>query len=60
MRKPLEHMVSESQSLPLEAASGIRTLIATNSYLESEVNELMKAVSHAYARGRFHTNSRWE
>jgi hypothetical protein len=35
--------------------STIRALIAANEYLESEVGELMKAVSHAYTRGRFHT-----
>ena len=35
----------------------IRTLITANNYLESEVGELMKAVSHAYVRGRFHTYS---
>jgi hypothetical protein len=35
----------------------IRALIVANNYLESEVNELMKAVSHAYVRGRFHTYS---
>jgi hypothetical protein len=33
----------------------IRALIAANNYLENEVAELMKAVSHAYTRGRFHT-----
>jgi len=33
----------------------IRALIAANNYLETEVAELMKAVSHAYARGRFQT-----
>ena len=33
----------------------IRALIVANNYLESEVSELMKAVSHAYVRGRFHT-----
>jgi hypothetical protein len=37
--------------------STIRALIVTNEYLESEVSELMKAVSHAYTRGRFHTYS---
>jgi hypothetical protein len=37
--------------------STIRVLIIANDYLESEVGELMKAVSHAYARGRFHTYS---
>ena len=35
----------------------IRALIVANDYLESEVGELMKAVSHAYARGRFHSYS---
>jgi hypothetical protein len=37
--------------------SAIRTLIVANEYLESEVGELMKAVSHAFVRGRFHTYS---
>jgi len=31
----------------------IRALIVANDYLESEVGELMKAVSRAYVRGRF-------
>jgi hypothetical protein len=35
----------------------IRALIVANEYLETEVGELMKAVSHAYARGRFQTYS---
>jgi hypothetical protein len=35
----------------------IRALIVANDYLEAEVGELMKAVSHAYARGRFHSYS---
>jgi hypothetical protein len=35
----------------------IRALIVANNFLESEVGELMKAVSHAYARGRFHAYS---
>ena len=35
----------------------IRALIVANEYLENEVAELMKAVSHAYARGRFQTYS---
>ena len=35
----------------------IRALIMANEYLENEVGELMKAVSHAYARGRFNTYS---
>jgi hypothetical protein len=37
--------------------AAIRALIVANNFLESEVGELMKAVSHAYARGRFHTYS---
>jgi hypothetical protein len=37
--------------------STIRALIVANEYLETEVSELMKAVSHAYARGRFHSYS---
>ena len=35
----------------------IRALIVANDYLEKEVAELMKAVSHAHARGRFQTYS---
>jgi hypothetical protein len=35
----------------------VRALIIANRFLESEVSELMKAVSHAYARGRFQTYS---
>jgi hypothetical protein len=35
----------------------IRALVVANEYLETEVGELMKAVSHAYARGRFHSYS---
>ena len=35
----------------------IRALIVANEYLETEVSELMKAVSHAYARGRFNSYS---
>ena len=35
----------------------IGALIVANNFLESEIAELMKAVSHAYARGRFHSYS---
>ncbi|MGH6641306.1 MAG: hypothetical protein ACRED3_01280 [Bradyrhizobium sp.] len=35
----------------------IRALIVANEYLESEIGELMKAVSRAYARGRFQSYS---
>ena len=37
--------------------STIRALIVANDYLETEVGELMKAVSHAFVRGRFQTYS---
>jgi hypothetical protein len=37
------------------ARDAVKALIVTNEYLESEVGELMKAVSHAYTRGRFQT-----
>jgi hypothetical protein len=37
--------------------SAIRALIVANNFLECEVEELMKAVSHAYTRGRFHAYS---
>jgi hypothetical protein len=37
--------------------STIRALIVANEYLESEASELMKAVSQAYIRGRFHSYS---
>ncbi len=37
--------------------STIRALIVANEFLENEVGELMKAISHAYTRGRFQTYS---
>jgi hypothetical protein len=37
--------------------AAIRALIVANRFLESEVAELMKSVSRAYTRGRFHTYS---
>jgi hypothetical protein len=40
-----------------DVRSTIRALIVANDYLETEVGELMKAVSHAYVRGRFHPYS---
>jgi hypothetical protein len=33
----------------------VKALIVANEFLEQEVSELMKAVSHAYVRGRFKT-----
>jgi hypothetical protein len=37
--------------------AAIRALIVANEFLEHEVGELMKAVSHAYVRGRFQSYS---
>jgi hypothetical protein len=37
------------------ARDAVRALIVANEFLESEVCELMQAVSHAYVRGRFKT-----
>jgi hypothetical protein len=37
------------------AREAVKALIVANEYLESEVCELMQAVSHAYVRGRFKT-----
>ncbi|MGJ5201453.1 MULTISPECIES: hypothetical protein [unclassified Bradyrhizobium] len=61
---------ADGEDLALEAAvdeaiaacegdprAAIRALIVANDFLETEVGELMKAVSHAYARGRFHSYS---
>jgi hypothetical protein len=44
-----------------DARAAVKALIVANEYLESEVGELMKAVSHALVRGRFRTYSgyRW-
>ena len=33
--------------------AAVRALIVANNVLEAEISELKKAVSHAYARGRF-------
>ena len=33
----------------------VKALIVANDFLESEICDLMQAVSHAYARGRFKT-----
>jgi hypothetical protein len=35
--------------------AAVRALIVANNHLESEITELMKAVSRAYVRGRFQT-----
>ena len=38
-----------------DARAAVKALIVANEYLESEVCDLMQAVSHAYVRGRFQT-----
>jgi hypothetical protein len=38
-----------------DAREAAKALIVANEFLESEVCELMQAVSHAYTRGRFKT-----
>ena len=40
-----------------KARDAVKALIVANEFLESEVCELMQAVSHAYRRGRFKTYS---
>ncbi len=40
-----------------DTRAAVRALIVANDFLESEVAQLMKAVSHAYTRGRFRTYS---
>jgi hypothetical protein len=40
-----------------DARDAVKALIVATEFLESEVCELMQAVSHAYARGRFKTYS---
>jgi hypothetical protein len=65
---PSEPLLSEEGDCELEAAidqaiatcdgnlrATIGALIVANRFLETEVEELMKAVSHAYVRGRFQT-----
>lgn len=37
-----------------DVRGALKAMILANEYLESEIGELMQAVSHAYARGRFH------
>ena len=67
---PSESAPNEVDACELEAAidqaiaacdgdtrATIGALIVANSFLETEVEELMKAVSHAYVRGRFQTYS---
>ncbi len=63
--QPSQHQDSELEAAVDEAIAAcdgdlratIRALIVANDFLECEVSELMKAVSHAYTRGRFHAYS---
>jgi hypothetical protein len=65
---PSESLPNEEDASELEAAidqaiaacdgdtrATIGALIVANSFLETEVEELKKAVSHAFVRGRFGT-----
>ncbi|CCE02239.1 hypothetical protein [Bradyrhizobium sp. STM 3809] len=61
-RQPEDAALDEAVDQAIAACGGdlratIRALIVANDYLETEVTELMKAVSHAYTRGRFHSYS---
>jgi hypothetical protein len=38
-----------------DVRDALKAMIVANEFLESEVCELMQAVSHAYVRGRFKT-----
>jgi hypothetical protein len=38
-----------------DTRAAVRALIVANNFLETEMAELKKAVSHAYTRGRFRT-----
>jgi hypothetical protein len=38
-----------------DVRAALKAMIVANEFLESEVCELMQAVSHAYVRGRFNT-----
>jgi hypothetical protein len=40
-----------------DTRAAVRALIVANHFLESEIAELKKAVSHAYMRGRFRTHN---
>ena len=40
-----------------DVRAALKAMIVANEYLETEVSELMKAVSKAFVRGRFETYS---
>lgn len=54
LESAVDHAISACDG---DLRATIRALIVANDYLESEVAELMKAVSHAYTRGRFNSYS---
>jgi hypothetical protein len=54
----VRHALAGSTDQAIAACDGnardaVRALIVANEFLETEVRELMQAVSHAYVRGRF-------
>lgn len=40
-----------------DVRDALKAMIVANEFLESEIRELMQAVSHAYVRGRFKTHT---
>jgi hypothetical protein len=48
----VDHAIAVCDGDPRAA---VRALIVANNFLETEIAELKKAVSHAYTRGRFRT-----
>jgi hypothetical protein len=48
----VDHAIAACDDDPRAA---VRALIVANNFLESEIADLRKAVSHAYMRGRFRT-----
>ena len=62
LQTPDDRELEEAVNQAIAACGGdmraaIRALIVANDYLETEVGELMKAVSRAYVRGRFQSYS---
>jgi hypothetical protein len=54
LKAAAEQAIAACGGDPREA---VKALIVANEFLEQEIEELMKAVSHAYVRGRFKTYS---
>jgi hypothetical protein len=54
--EPDRHAVATDQAIATcggDVCAALKAMIVANEFLESEACELMQAVSHAYARGRF-------